>query len=698
MRRRSCLSCLLALIAATPTTQAVTSGERWWGVIVGVGHYQHLDPSLALEGPPNDVPLVLNWLAHQQVPRSHLIVLADRVPHTDGLPTRAAILAALAALPSRMHPGELAFLYFAGHGSQQPQGDRDWTKADGLDETFLPRDVGRWDGTNGRVEGAIVGSEFGHAIDALRARGIFVWVVFDSCHSATGVRGPAIPGWRARSVSADKLGVPEIAHPGVGRTAVERVVRPTNRALPGGYVAFYGAQTAETAPEMPLPAGAPDRKTHGLFTYALLQSLSASGSGSYREVAHRILAFYTMSYPDTTPEFEGALDEPIGASGSPLLPGDWPALRDGSEFRIAAGRFSTVTAGSLLALSPAFAANAHPAAMGLLRVRRATLTEAWADPVTEPRELARWHVRADRSDELEAGVAHLLETNWDLKVRISGPEPCLGAPPSPLGCGPSAPVAEPASLAKARALVGRVQRPAGIELTADSASADLVLVVRNNLMFVVRPRTVPVSLDRIAAVDLDAATAEADLRTGLYRATRVVGLQKLAADFPGKPGALHLEVWVRDATGARQRLGVDRDAFVTRGAELAVRVQNTRSDDLDVTILSIDERFGIEPVFPVDQESNRLPRNSAPIEVRGWAGAPGRYELIVICEEARAGQPHDLGYLAQPGVSRQASGSDFEALLARIGFAPPGTRAPITPEERRTAAIEVIRYEVTDRH
>lgn len=283
-------------------------------------------------------------------------------------------------------------------------------------------------------------------------------------------------------------------------------------------------------------------------------------------------------------------------------------------------------------------------------------------------------------------------------MRISGPEPCFGAPSSPLGCARNAPVGDSASLATARALVGRVQRPAGLELTADGGSADLVFVVRGNLMFLVSPRSVPESLERVAAVDLGAAAADADLRTALYRATRAVGLQKLAADFPGKPDALRLEVWVRAATGARQRLGVDRSAVVAQGAELTVRLQNTRSDDLDVTILSIDERFAIEPVFPIDRETNRLPRNSAPIEVRGWAGAPGRYELIVIYEQARAGQPHDLTYLGQPGVSRQASGSNFEELLARTGFAPPGTRAPITPAERRAAAIEVIGYEVTDRH
>ena len=125
-------------VAAAP---AETPGNRWWGVVVGVGQYEHLDASLALDGPPNDVPLIVNWLRRQGVPRQHLTVLADQVAGADGLPTRAAILDTLRSLPEKMAPGDIAFLYFAGHGSQQPQGGAEWSKADGLDEIFLPRDV-----------------------------------------------------------------------------------------------------------------------------------------------------------------------------------------------------------------------------------------------------------------------------------------------------------------------------------------------------------------------------------------------------------------------------------------------------------------------------------------------------------------------------------------------------------------------------
>ena len=693
MHRLRHLLGLLALLAAA-AAHAAAPGERWWGVIVGVGGYPQLDASLALDGPPNDVPLVLDWLAHAQVPRAHLTVLADQVPHADGLPTRAAILAALAALPNRMRSGDLAFLYFAGHGSQQPQGEHAWTKADGQDEIFLPRDVGRWDGDSGRVTGAIVGNEFGHAIDALRARGIFVWVIFDSCHSATADRAQAIPGLHPRAVPPETLGVPRRARAGAPPAPSERLVRVSPKALPGGYVAFYGAQTDETAPEMPLPAGARDRKTHGLFTYALLQALGASGAGSYREVEHRILAFYSVTYPDTTPEFEGALDGPIGAAGSPLLPGDWPAVREGSQFRIAAGRLSNVTAGSLLALSPPFAAQARPAPMGLLRVRHATLTQAWADPVAERAELTRWHVGADRSEELGAGIAHLLETSWDLKVRLSGPVPCLGAPPAALACGQAAAGSSAPVLARARALVEHAQRPPGLALTDDAGAADLALIAREHQLYVVNPRSVPLGLEQTATVDLDAASAAADLSAALYQATRAAGLLKLAADFPGKPDALSLEVWVRGASGARLRLGA-RGARVTPGTELALNLQNTGADDLDVTILQLDERFAIKPVFPIDRETNRLPRHSAPIELAGWAEAPGRYQLLVIAEPARPGTPHDLLHLVQPGVQRaQADASDFAALLEHMGFEQAGTRAAVTPQEHHAALMQVIRYEV----
>src|SRR5579863_8858479 len=101
MSRLCGLLLLIPLLAVAGSTSV--PGERWWGVIVGVSRYEHLDASLSLDGPRNDVPLVTEWLSRQQVPRSHLTVLADQVRGADGVPTRAAILAAMTGLPAHMH-------------------------------------------------------------------------------------------------------------------------------------------------------------------------------------------------------------------------------------------------------------------------------------------------------------------------------------------------------------------------------------------------------------------------------------------------------------------------------------------------------------------------------------------------------------------------------------------------------------------
>ena len=229
-----------------------------------------------------------------------------------------------------------------------------WSKADGLDEIFLPRDVGRWDGASGRVEGAIVGREIGGFVEALRVRGIFVWLVFDSCHSATMARAVMVPHLRTRGLPPDQLGIPRLAAPAMRiqePRASSPLVRMKGSAAEGGYVAFYAAQTVDVAPQLPLPPGESASQVHGLFTYALLKALAATGAGSYREVAHRILAFYASTYPATTPEFEGVLDGAIGAPGAPLLsPNAWPAQYSATGFHIDSGSLNRITPQSLLAL------------------------------------------------------------------------------------------------------------------------------------------------------------------------------------------------------------------------------------------------------------------------------------------------------------------------------------------------------------
>jgi hypothetical protein len=684
---------------AVPASAAVPPGNRWWGMVVGVGQYEHLDASLSLDGPPNDVPLMLTWLQRQGVPRRQLTVLADQVPNADGLPTRERILDTLRALPEKMQPGDIAFLYFAGHGSQQPEGGAQWSKADGMDEIFLPRDVGRWDENSGQVKGAIAGSDIGRAVQTLRARGIFVWLVFDSCHSATMSRALMIPHIRSRGVASAQLGVPRGSESGQGKAVQRpnRLVKLEGTALAGGYVAFYAAQTVDAAPEMPLPPGEPHSRVHGLFTYALLKSLAATGTGSYREVAHRILAFYASIYPATTPEFEGALDGAIGAPGSPLInPDAWPAEHSGAGFHIESGRLNGITPQSLLALYAAIPRSRNATPIGLLRVNKVTLSDAWADAITDPKELREWKVAANHSADVASGVVRVLRTSIDTAVRLAGPAACFASLPRPFGCeGYLANPSDTASVERARHVVDRPGNlPPGAEFTSNIDAADLFLFVKERHLFVVQ--CAARSLVPTVGIDLDSPTAESDLQRLLFKASRTVALLRLPADFPEIPGGITAEVRTRESMGRWRAIDGQGAVPVALGAELAVELQNTGAEDLDVTILAIDDRFGITAVYPVDQESNLLRHNSARLEIAGWARTPGENQLVFIIEKARAGRPHDLGYLAQPGVARRADGVGLAALLENVGFSARGTRSNISTDDRQESFMKVLRYEVSD--
>jgi hypothetical protein len=181
----------------------------------------------------------------------------------------------------------------------------------------------------------------------------------------------------------------------------------------------------------------------------------------------------------------------------------------------------------------------------------------------------------------------------------------------------------------------------------------------------------------------------------LYQANRSIAFSRLAPDFPDQPGALLAEVRMRSAAGRWSSLDGHRSMPIPFNAELSIQLQNTGPDDLDVTILALDDHFGIVPVYPPDRESNLLRKGSARIVTSVWARPSGENELVFIVEKARSGQAHDLSYLAQPGVTRGVDGEGLGGLLERIGFSPRGTRAGVPGEDLQSASIRVLRYEVS---
>jgi hypothetical protein len=289
-----------------------------------------------------------------------------------------------------------------------------------------------------------------------------------------------------------------------------------------------------------------------------------------------------------------------------------------------------------------------------------------------------------------------VRTGVDTLVRVAGPARCFASLPAPNGCGtPASTADDTAEVARARRLVTQAGcLPPGAELTSDLDAADLFLVVRGARLFIVRSGAS--ALDHAVGIDLDSQTASEDLKRVLFQANRSVALLRLATDFPEKSQELRTEVRMRGATGGWSSLEGQRLAPIPFGAELSIQLQNIGTDDLDVTILAIDDTFGIYPVYPVDRQSNLLRKGTTRIEVSGWARPAGENELVFIVEKARAGRPHDLSYLAQPGVSRNGSDTGLAALLERIGFSPRGTRASISQDDQQSSSIKIFRYEVSD--
>ncbi|MEM8577743.1 MAG: caspase family protein, partial [Pseudomonadota bacterium] len=270
-------SALLSLTLLTPLPALADN----FALLIGASTYTNLEERYHLTGPANDVVLVRDYLTEAApVPfeAGNVVVLADGVDGA-GQPTLQGIRDGFADLTARVGPGDFVYLHFSGHGTQAPALNPE-TEIDGLDEMFLPIDIGPWNDTVGRVENGLVDDEIGTLIGALRAKGATVWAVFDACHSGTVTRAAPAGGddeVRLRKLPMEALAVPQDAVADAEAAATRAL--PDARTRPpapldavegdGGFIAFFAAQTTETTPEKRLPRGVPGRKSQGVFTFTI---------------------------------------------------------------------------------------------------------------------------------------------------------------------------------------------------------------------------------------------------------------------------------------------------------------------------------------------------------------------------------------------------------------------------------------------
>jgi hypothetical protein len=303
------------IACATVLLLAPTACAETHALLVGVSGYPSLPETRRLRGPANDVQLLGETLRRAGVSASAIRILADGVPGSAGLPTRREILGSLKTLARKASTGDWVVLYLSGHGSQQPQppGPHTHIEPDGLDEIFLPYDIGRWNGGKMVVENAIVDDEISAALDAFRKKGVHVWAIFDTCHAGDMAKGIVL-GHDApvtRYISPTTLGVPDLATNQAHHTAGQKSALAAHpRPVIDAPVVYYASQPDEPASEELLQDIFVDTRTrryYGLFTWLIADEL-LKGNAGFRELSRRVADRYSAR-PYPTPLFEGNLDQ-----------------------------------------------------------------------------------------------------------------------------------------------------------------------------------------------------------------------------------------------------------------------------------------------------------------------------------------------------------------------------------------------------
>lgn len=609
---------LLALAASLSALLPSLASAETRAVVVGVSGYPNLAETFRLSGPKNDAREVATTIVRLGVKADNVTVLADGIgPLPKGIATpepgtKAAILAALDRLVEQTEPGDLAFFYFSGHGSQQP--DLNGDEEGGSDEIFLPYDIGRWSDSGDGVTNALVDDELNERIEKILDKGADFFGMIDACHSATGFRDIEGDEMHARGVDPAELGVPptlaEAKRPAVtarGKTA---------QAKPGrGHAAFfYAAQEYEVALDQ-TPPGADKDESFGLFTYTMLKRLNRKPDQTYRALHQGVVAEIKKNtlLATQTPEIEGdMLDQPVLrlSAAKPLR--QWNKNYGDT---LDAGQLSGLSAGTVMALYND-AADADDAAVAYGRIEAAGATRSVLAPVAKPCPAGAdcSTAVAEESVFKKARFARIYQPATNFALALSEP---LRLDPND-GYEYSGAIAALKAATEARGLSARVSfRSSGYDLAVGLADGKLVFAPAAGLI----DRDGKGSSPRLT-LSADPAKAKDEAASALDRMARALALQRLASD-PAQAEKLGLQtgMLVSRYMGAAipKTACPEGDSAYTAptAAEddprfgdcdlLSFAMTNNGAKPLDVTILLIGADFSIATVWPQGDLDNRVP-------------------------------------------------------------------------------------------
>lgn len=313
-------------------------------LLIGVDKIAKVQAIPALAGTAHDVRLMSELALKWGVPKTKLQVLANTAD-ADSLPTYAGVSSSLERLYQETRRGDEVLLYLSGHGVQQPKADRNkTTDANDSEEVFLLADSTPWTVERWSVGNALRDSALRDWVAQMANRGVFVWLIVDTCFAAGMTRGADSPmpqtlgSWEVtahKGVLPQWLGIdlsrllpqgkrsshriePKATRvPGLG--TAQQAIFQTTSAHPN-VLAFYAVSATDEALEVRIKG-----QNVGLFTHivhetfvraANLDGLAAKvglSGRSYKELAESVAGAYRrLPSSAPSPVFSGTLwDRPV---------------------------------------------------------------------------------------------------------------------------------------------------------------------------------------------------------------------------------------------------------------------------------------------------------------------------------------------------------------------------------------------------
>ncbi|MBM1817758.1 caspase family protein [Sulfitobacter pseudonitzschiae] len=663
-----------------------------FALLIGASTYDNLEERYWLQGPANDVALVRTYLTDSApVPFSadHVTVLADGVEGA-GRPTLQGIRDGFAAMAARVGPGDFVYLHFSGHGTQAPALHPE-TEEDGLDEMFLPVDIGAWDDTVGTVENALVDDEIGVLIGSLRAKGATVWAVFDACHSGTVTRAAPADGEevRMRKLDPAALGVPDSAM--ADAEATSRAL-PDPRARPaspvegaegdGAFIAFFAAQTTETTPEKRLPRGAPGRVSQGVFTYTIFETLAENPGVTYRQLGQEVLRKYAVqNLALSTPMFEGDLDGYVfsGEAGEQIH--QWPVREGAFGLTLRAGQLQHMSEGEIVALLPT-AASAVSDAVGYAKVTYTDTFTSELEPVAHEGLPA-----LDVAEVPKGSYARKLADVVDFTLRVARPDGDVPAV-----------VTATLDLLEQDAGGRLVLVPAGADadvrlaVMPDSTRPDAIWLLPGTGYF---EPSKAAQTPSVGTTDRQPAEVAALMQDSLTQMGRAINLLRMGGQYRDTD----LNVDLRLQTKTRQQRDLrDLDTVavpvLVPDDQVHVLAQNNEAFPVDANVLHIGSDYAITHFY-----SGRLhPGDTLKKGLfRITDEAFGRDRVVVILTPAEPQSAvEDLRFLGQSAVEVMRGNdqsSSFAASLRNAGFGQV-TRGAVALEDDSGPAPAILQFDI----